>query len=91
MVATPDESLVARHVPGRYSTLLPTVTGDQLATAVVMLEMLDKLDLGPDADVEVIASALDDVAISCSPHRDLAVNPASGKVLLRLPLPLTKN
>ena len=76
VVATPGESLVARHVPGRYSTLLPMVTGDQLATAVVMLEMLDKLDLGPDADVEVIASALDDVAIRCSPHRDLAVNPA---------------
>jgi hypothetical protein len=76
VVATPDGSLVARHVPGRYSTLLPTVTGDQLATAVVMLDLLDQLGLGPDTDAEVVASALDDVAISCSPHRDLAVNPA---------------
>jgi hypothetical protein len=63
-------------VPGRYSTLLPTVTGDHLATAVVMLDLLDRLDLGPDTDAEVVASALDDVAVSCSPFRDLAVNPA---------------
>jgi hypothetical protein len=76
VVATPDGSLVARHVPGRYSTLLPTVTGDQLATAVVMLELLDRLGLGPDTDAEVVASALDDVALSCGPFRDLAVNPA---------------
>jgi hypothetical protein len=76
VVATPEDSLVGRHVPGRYSTLLPTVTGDQLATAVVMLDLLDRLGLGPDTDAEVVASALDDVAISCSPHRDLAVNPA---------------
>jgi hypothetical protein len=76
VVATPEDSLVGRHVPGRYSTLLPTVTGDQLATAVVMLDLLDRLALGPAADPEVIASALDDVAISCSPYRDLAVNPA---------------
>ena len=76
VVGTPEDSLVGRHVPGRYSTLLPTVTGDQLATAVVMLDLLDRLDLGPAADAEVVASALDDVAISCSPYRDLAVNPA---------------
>jgi phosphoglucose isomerase-like protein len=76
VVATPDDTLVARHVPGRYSTLLPTATGDQLATAVVMLDLLDRIGLGPDTDPEVVASALDDVAISCSPHRDLAVNPA---------------
>src|SRR3954452_18746132 len=78
VVATPEDSLVGRHVPGRYSTLLPTVTRDQLATAVVMLDLLDRLrvGLGPDTDAEVVASALDDVAISCSPHRDLAVNPA---------------
>jgi hypothetical protein len=76
VVATPESSLVGRHVPGRYSTLLPTVTGDQLATAVVMLDLLDRLDLGPAADPEVVASALDEVAMSCSPFRDLAVNPA---------------
>ena len=76
VVATPEDSLVGRHAPGRYSTLLPTVTGDQLATATVMLDLLDRLDLGPDTDPEVVATALDDVALSCGPFRDLAVNPA---------------
>lgn len=76
VVATPEDSLVGRHVPGRYSTLLPTTTGDQLATATVMLELLDRLDLGPDTDPEVVATALDEVALACGPFRDLAVNPA---------------
>jgi len=76
VVATPEDSLVGRHVPGRYSTLLPTTTGDQLATATVMLDLLDRLDLGPDTDPEVVATALDDVALACGPFRDLAVNPA---------------
>ena len=31
---------------------------------------------GPRADAERVAEALDDVAIACSPHRDIAVNPA---------------
>jgi hypothetical protein len=76
VVATPEDSLVGRHTPGHYSTLLPTLTGDQLATATVMLDLLDRLALGPDTDPEVVATALDDVAISCGPYRDLAVNPA---------------
>jgi hypothetical protein len=76
VVATPEDSLVGRHVPGRYSTLLPTVTGDQLATATVVLDLLDRLELGPDTDPEVVATALDDVAVSCGPYRDLATNPA---------------
>jgi len=76
VVATPEGSLVGKHVPGRYSTLLPTVTGDQLATAVVMLDLLDRLGLGPDTDADVVATALDDVAVSCGPFKDLAVNPA---------------
>ncbi len=76
VVATPEDSLVGRHVPGRYSTLLPTMTGDPLATATVMLDLLDRLNLGPDTDPDVVATSLDDVALSCGPHRDLAVNPA---------------
>ncbi len=75
-VACPPGSLVAEHAVGRWATLLPTVTRDQLATAVVMLEYLDRVGLGPRADAEVVAEALDAVAIACSPHRDLAVNPA---------------
>jgi hypothetical protein len=76
VVACPPTSLVAEHAAGRWSTILPTTTRDQLATAVVVLEYLDQVSLGPQADAEQVAEALDAVAIACSPHRDLAVNPA---------------
>ena len=67
---------MAEHATGRWATVLPTTTGDQLATAVVMLDYLDRVDLGPRTDPEEVATALDSVATDCSPHRDLAVNPA---------------
>lgn len=76
VVACPENSLVAEHAAGRHTTVLPTVTGDQLATAVVMLDLLTRVHLGPTTDAEVVAAALDEVATSCSPYRDLAVNPA---------------
>ncbi|GAB3773691.1 hypothetical protein FB382_000648 [Nocardioides ginsengisegetis] len=76
VVACPPTSLVADHAAGRYTIVLPAVTGDQLATAVVMLEYLDRISLGPRADADQVAEALDAVAVACSPHRDLAVNPA---------------
>jgi len=76
VVACPPVSMVAEHAAGRWSTILPTVTRDQLATAVVMLSYLDRVQLGPATDADQVAEALDGVAIACSPHRDLAVNPA---------------
>ncbi len=76
VVACPPGSMVAEHAAGRYSTVLPCSSGDQLATAVVMLEFLSRLDLGPDTDAEAVATALDEVAVACSPYRDLSVNPA---------------
>jgi len=76
VVACPAESLVAEHATGRSTIVLPTATGDQLATAVVVLELLDRLGLAPQTDPERVAAALDQVAISCGPHQDLAVNPA---------------
>lgn len=76
VVACPPASLVADHAAGRWSTILPTSTRDQLATAVVVLDYLDRVQLGPSADAAQVAEALDEVAIACSPHRDLAVNPA---------------
>jgi len=76
VVACPPQSLVAQHAVGRWATVLPTVTGDQLATAVVMLDYLDRVDLGPRTDVAEVAASLDAVATECSPHRNLAVNPA---------------
>jgi len=76
VVACPPGSTVAEHAAGRWSHILPTSSNDQLATAVVMLEFLERITLGPTVDSERVAGALDDVAIACSPHRDLAVNPA---------------
>ena len=76
VVATQPESLVAQHATGRWTTVLPTTTGDQLAVAVAMLSFLDQVHLGPRADSESVAESLDAVAIACSPHRDISINPA---------------
>lgn len=76
VAACPPGSMVAEHAAGRWSTILPTTTSDQLATAVVMLTYLHQIGLGPSAPAEEVAEALDAVATACSPHRDLAVNPA---------------
>lgn len=76
VVAAPEDSLVAQHAAGRYTSLLPTQTADQLAVAVTVLDLLDRVHLGPRTDPEVVADALDEVAVVCSPHRDLATNPA---------------
>jgi hypothetical protein len=76
VVACDPDSLVGQHVVGRDATLLPATAGDQLAMAVVLLDLLDRLDLGPRTNAEGVAVALDDVAIACSPFRDLSVNPA---------------
>src|SRR6478735_3696269 len=76
VVAAPERSLVGEHAQGRYATLLPTETRDQLAIAVAVLDLLDRVHLGPQTDPSVVADALDEVAVLCSPHHDLAVNPA---------------
>jgi hypothetical protein len=76
VVACPPGSMVAEHAAGRWSTILPSTTRDQLATAVVMLDYLEQVRLGPQTDAERVATALDEVATACSPHRDLSVNPA---------------
>jgi Bacterial phospho-glucose isomerase C-terminal SIS domain len=76
VVACPAGSQVAEHAAGRWSSVLPTVSRDQLATAVVVLEYLERVALGPRTDAEAVATALDQVATECSPFRDLAVNPA---------------
>ena len=64
VVACPPVSMVAEHAAGRWSTILPTVTRDQLATAVVMLSYLDRVQLGPATDADQVAEALDGVAIA---------------------------
>ena len=76
VVACAPDSLVGQHAVGRDTTVLPATAGDQLAMAVVLLDFLDQLDLGPQTSAEEVATALDDVAVACSPYRDLSVNPA---------------
>ena len=57
VVACPPGSLVAEHASGRWSAILPTSTGDPLATAAVVLDYLDRVSLGPRADAEQVATA----------------------------------
>ena len=76
VVACDPASLVGQHAVGRDTTVLPTTAGEQLASAVVVLELLAALDLGPHSSAEAVASALDEVSVACSPYRDLSVNPA---------------
>lgn len=76
LVACPPGSLVAEHAVGRDVLVLPVGTGDPLAVAVVVLDLLASAGLGRAADADDVAGALDDVAVRCSPHRDIAANPA---------------
>lgn len=76
VVACPPTSIVAEHAAGRHSTLLPAESGDQLATAVVMLQYLSRVGLGPETDAAVVAQSLDDVAVACSPFVAQLDNPA---------------
>jgi len=68
--------VLAEMAQGRHSTLLPTQTDDTLAVAVVMLQALHGLGVGPEVDADQVARVLDDVAIACSPRKDIATNPA---------------
>lgn len=81
LVACPPHSLVAEHAVGRDVLLIPTSTSDPLATAVVVLDFLAHAGLGPAADAELVATTLDEVAVRCSPHRDIAANPAKEMAL----------
>jgi len=76
VIACPERSVLAEHATSRDTTLLPTQSDDALAVAVVMLQALHHLGLGPEVNAESVAAALDDVAVGCSPYHDLANNPA---------------
>ncbi|GAB2983418.1 SIS domain-containing protein [Nocardioides montaniterrae] len=76
VVACPPGSMVAEHAGSRWTTIMPTSTDDQLAIAVAMLSFLHQVALGPVATPDAVAEALDAVAIDCSPHRDISINPA---------------
>ncbi len=76
LLACPAHAALAEIGASRSTTLLPTVSTDTLAVAVVVLQALHRVGLGPEVDAEEIARALDGVAVACSPYVDLSVNPA---------------
>ncbi len=78
VVSADPHAPVAELAASRHTTLLPTSTGDSLAAAVVLLQAMHSLELGPDVDGESVAAALDDVAVRCSPFCDTVHNPAKG-------------
>lgn len=81
IAACPPHSMLTEHARGRHSIVLPTHTEDALAAAVVVLQALHHIGLGPQIDAEAVATALDEVAISCSPRADIANNPAKDLAL----------
>ncbi len=76
LVAAAAGSPVAESAASRSTLLLPAPTNDPLATAIGLLEWLHALGLGPAVSPELVAEAVDEVAEQCSPHVDLAHNPA---------------
>ena len=76
LIACPETSTIAEHAGSRSTTLLPTTTGDPLAAAIVVLDGLHVMQLGPQVHAEAVADAMDRVAADCSPWADLSVNPA---------------
>lgn len=76
VTACPPHSVLAELAQARASTILPTQTDDTLAVAVVMLQALHILGVGPEIDSDHVARALDDVALACSPNQNIASNPA---------------
>jgi phosphoglucose isomerase-like protein len=89
LLACPGGSPLAEAGQGRDTTLVPAQTGDSLALAVVVLQLLHALELGPEVSAESVALALDDVASRCTPYADLAANPAKDlAIVLADALPL---
>lgn len=76
VVAAGERSLVAEHVTGSASTLIPVDMSDPLAVAVGMLDVLGRLGLAPAVSPGAVADAMDQVAMLASPHRDLSSNAA---------------
>ena len=82
VLACPPHSTLAEVSGSRSTTLLPTASTDSLAVAVVVLRALHRLGLGPEVHAEEVASALDDVAVHCSPFEDMTSNPAKELALV---------
>jgi hypothetical protein len=81
LIACPAESLIAEHSGSRSTVLLPTATADPLAAAIVVLDALHEMQLGPEVYPEAVADAMDRVAEDCSPYADVSENPAKDLAL----------
>lgn len=76
ILASTRGSSVGDVAKGPYTTLLSTQSDDNLAGAVVLLQAMARLGLGPAVDGEEVAGELDEVASECSPFVDSVTNPA---------------
>jgi hypothetical protein len=81
VVAAPPDSLLAREAASSSTTLLPTSTGDSLASAMVALDGLHRLGLGPQVRISQVADAMDQVAEESSALVDISANPAKAVAL----------
>jgi len=82
VLACPVHASLAEPAASRSTTLLPTTSTDTLAIAVGVLQALHRVGLGPEVDAEQVASALDEVALTCSPFADIADNPGKELALV---------
>jgi Bacterial phospho-glucose isomerase C-terminal SIS domain len=82
LVAAPTSSPLAEASASRSTVLLPSHTTDVLAVAVVALQALHALGLGPEVDAEEVAAALVNTALKCGPGSDLSGNPAKDIAML---------
>lgn len=76
IVACPLDSPLARQSASSGTTLLPTSTRDPLAVAIVVLDALHRLGLGPAVDANHLAEVMDAVAEQSSFALDVTENPA---------------
>lgn len=76
LVAAPEGTPVAEGAGSSATTLLPAATNDPTALAVPVLAALHRLGLGPEVEADPVATALDEVAVSCGAHTPVDLNPA---------------
>lgn len=81
LVAAQPGSPIAEQAASRATLVLPTPHQDPMATVIATLTVLHALGLGPSVDPEQIARSADEVAQRCSPHQDIANNPAKDVAL----------
>lgn len=76
IVAAPQSSQLAVAATSHATTLVPVSESDPMAAAVSVLELLGRLELGPQVNPEQVAEAADLVAQLCAPTKEMGSNPA---------------